>query len=113
MSGYYIQTLSSIRENARMERAQISDRKLREGLIWLYGDAYDWNSMDTITLEINGEIREVPPVATIRDLLQFLGIAETRVALELNSRIIRRGEWDSTPIADRDHVEIVQFVGGG
>ena len=69
--------------------------------------------MDTITLEINGEMREVPPVSNVRELLQFLGIAETRVALELNRKIIRRGEWDSTPIADRDHVEIVQFVGGG
>jgi thiamine biosynthesis protein ThiS len=26
---------------------------------------------------------------------------------------VRRAEWDVTPIADRDRVEIVQFVGGG
>ena len=69
--------------------------------------------MDTITISINGETRSVPPVSNVGELLQFLGIAETRIALELNRKIIRRGEWDSTPVADRDQVEIVQFVGGG
>ena len=69
--------------------------------------------MDKITLEINGETREVPAAANARGLLQFLGITEERVALEINHRIIRRAEWDSAPVADGDHVEIVQFVGGG
>ena len=69
--------------------------------------------MDKITLEINGETREVPAVASARELLQFLGITEERVALEINHKIIRRAEWDSASVATGDHVEIVQFVGGG
>ena len=69
--------------------------------------------MDKITLEINGETREVPVVFNARGLLQFLGITEERVALEINRKIVRRTEWDSVPVADGDHVEIVQFVGGG
>ena len=69
--------------------------------------------MDKITLEINGETCEVPAVAGAGELLQFLGITEDRVALEINHRIIRRTEWNSAPVADGDHVEIVQFVGGG
>ena len=69
--------------------------------------------MDKITLEINGETREIPIVVNASGLLRFLGITEDRVALEINHRIIRRAEWDSVPIADGDHVEIVQFVGGG
>jgi len=69
--------------------------------------------MDKITLEINGEKREVPSIVNARGLLQFLGITEERVALEINHRIIRRAEWDSAPVADGDRVEIVQFVGGG
>ena len=69
--------------------------------------------MNKITLEINGETREVPVVAGARELLQFIGIAEDRVALEINHKIIRRADWDSTSISDGDHVEIVQFVGGG
>ena len=69
--------------------------------------------MDKITLEINGETREVPAVANARGLLQFLGITEDRVALEINHKIIRRTDWDSTPLSSGDHIEIVQFVGGG
>ena len=69
--------------------------------------------MDGITLEINGETRDVPIVANARELLQFLGITQERVALEINHKIIRRSDWDIAPVADGDHVEIVQFVGGG
>ena len=64
-------------------------------------------------LEINGESREITPVSNVRELLQLLGIAENQVAVEVNREIIRRADWDRTPISDRDHVEIVQFVGGG
>jgi thiamine biosynthesis protein ThiS len=66
-----------------------------------------------MTLEINGETREIAPVSNVRELLQQLGIAEGRVAVEVNRKIIRRGDWDQTPISRRDKVEIVQFVGGG
>ena len=69
--------------------------------------------METMTLEVNGEMREVPHVASVRELLQFLGIAGERVAVEINHMIIRRAEWDNTPVANGDRVEIVQFVGGG
>jgi thiamine biosynthesis protein ThiS len=69
--------------------------------------------MDTIKLEINGEMKELPPVANVKELLQFLDIGESQVALELNRKIIRRTEWETTPISNFDHVEIVQFVGGG
>ena len=69
--------------------------------------------MNKITLEINGEIREIPPVTSARELLQFLEITEDRVALEINRKIIRRTDWEFTPVADGDRVEIVRFVGGG
>ena len=69
--------------------------------------------METMTLQINGEIREIASVANVRELLQALGISESRVAVEVNRKIIRRGEWDHTSLFDNDRVEIVQFVGGG
>jgi thiamine biosynthesis protein ThiS len=75
--------------------------------------AYDDGSMDKMTLEINGESRAVSPVSNVRELLEQLGIAESRVAVELNRKIVRRRDWEDTPIADSDRVEIVQFVGGG
>ncbi len=69
--------------------------------------------MATITLEINGEFREIAPVSNVRKLLQYLGVAEEQVAVEVNRKIIRRGDWDRTPISNGDRVEIVQFAGGG
>jgi thiamine biosynthesis protein ThiS len=69
--------------------------------------------MGGITLEINGESRTIPVVANVEELIRHLGIASTRIAVEVNRKIIRRGEWTETPISDHDRVEIVQFVGGG
>jgi thiamine biosynthesis protein ThiS len=69
--------------------------------------------VENITLEINGKKKDISPVSNVRELLQLLGIEEGPVAVELNRRIIRRGDWDNTPISNGDRLEIVQFVGGG
>ena len=69
--------------------------------------------MESMILEINGETRTIAPVSNVRELLQLLGVAEGRVAVELNRKIIRRGDWEETAISNMDRVEIVQFVGGG
>ena len=66
-----------------------------------------------MTLQINGKTREIPSVSNIRELLKALGIKETLIAVELNREIVRRADWERTPIVDRDKIEIVQFVGGG
>ena len=66
-----------------------------------------------MTLEVNGEIRSFPPLNSIEELLKLVGLGQDRIAVELNRRIIRRQEWGSTPLNDRDKIEIVQFVGGG
>ena len=49
----------------------------------------------------------------IVDLLAKLGLKPERLAVEINQRIVRRGDWASTTLADGDSVEIVHFVGGG
>jgi thiamine biosynthesis protein ThiS len=64
-------------------------------------------------LEINGERRTVRPVENVTQLLQQLGLPRDRIAVEVNRRVLRRSDWDETPVQDRDKVEIVQFVGGG
>ena len=66
-----------------------------------------------MTLHINGESRSVPHLSNLMELVTHLGIGADRVAIELNRQIIRRKDWDSTPLQDMDKIEIVQFVGGG
>ena len=69
--------------------------------------------MKTITLIINGETRPIQGVSNILELVRHLGISEDRIAVELNANIIRRRDWETTPVEDMDKLEIVQFVGGG
>lgn len=64
-------------------------------------------------LHLNGEEREFPAPLTLAGLLELLGAAPERVAVELNRSIVRRAEWDATELRDGDRLEIVHFVGGG
>ena len=66
-----------------------------------------------MTLEINGERRSLPPLENLAELVSFLGVGSDRIAVEVNHRLIRRGQWSETRLSDQDKVEIVQFVGGG
>lgn len=64
-------------------------------------------------LSINGERKDVGSVSTVSDLLRSLGIAEGRVAVELNLTIVKRDLYSSARLTENDTLEIVQFVGGG
>ncbi len=66
-----------------------------------------------IKLQINGESRSVPEVSNLVELLAYLDIPQERIAVELNTRLVRRKDWGETPVREQDRVEIVQFVGGG
>ncbi len=69
-----------------------------------------------MNLTVNGEPRSVPSAGatlSVRQLLTALGLADRRVAVELNERIVKRATYDDTPVAEGDVVEVVQFVGGG
>lgn len=66
-----------------------------------------------MTIFINGEARELEGVATLVSLLDNLKLPRQRVAIELNDRVIRKQEWETTALAENDKVEVVHFVGGG
>jgi thiamine biosynthesis protein ThiS len=70
-------------------------------------------SADQVTITINGEPRSAPLDATVASLLHHIGVQDDRVAVELNRKILRRGEWETTQIHAGASIEIVQFVGGG
>jgi sulfur carrier protein len=62
---------------------------------------------------INGESREVPEGLTVSALLEHLGLANGRVAIERNLDVLPRSVWSETLVQPKDNFEIVQFVGGG
>ncbi|MGH9749304.1 MAG: sulfur carrier protein ThiS [Candidatus Polarisedimenticolia bacterium] len=66
-----------------------------------------------MTIVLNGSAREVPDGSTVAGLVEVLGLARLRVAVEVNGRVMRREEWLGARLAEHDRVEVVQFVGGG
>ncbi|MBY4678627.1 sulfur carrier protein ThiS [Marinobacterium arenosum] len=64
-------------------------------------------------IQVNGDSIEVRDGATLSELLDQLGLAGKRVAIELNLEIIPRSEHGQTALRTDDQVEIVHAIGGG
>ena len=64
-------------------------------------------------LKINGETKDNIRAATLKELLEELGIISGRVAVEVNAAIVKRADYDTFRLKDGDVLEIVNFVGGG
>ena len=71
------------------------------------------NDTSRIEIVVNGQSRAVPGGQTILELLQALGIKPDRVAVEMDRRIVKQGEWAAAVLQPGAKLEIVQFVGGG
>ncbi len=66
-----------------------------------------------VEIRLNGEERDVRHGSSLTDLLDDLGLAGKRVAVELNRDIVPRPSYPTTSLSAGDVVEVVQFVGGG
>lgn len=64
-------------------------------------------------ITVNGERRAWVEGQTILGLLRELNLEPSRVAVELNRRIVKQPKWGETAVDSGAHIEIVQFVGGG
>lgn len=63
-------------------------------------------------LIVNGEDLD-SNACTVKELLDELKIEAGRVAVEVNLSIVKKVEYESYKLKDRDKIEIVNFVGGG
>lgn len=68
---------------------------------------------ETLRVYVNGESRELSVSTSLAELITQLDLQPTRVAVELNRAVVRRGDWSTTILRDEDRIEIVHFVGGG
>jgi len=66
-----------------------------------------------IALTVNGEPRQFDPPLRVAELVDRLGLTGKRIAVELNGEIVPKSQYDDTPLADGDRLEIVVAVGGG
>jgi sulfur carrier protein len=66
-----------------------------------------------ITLTLNGEQRQFGAPLTLTQLVDELGLAGKRIAIERNGEIVPRSQFAQHAIAEGDTLEIVVAVGGG
>jgi sulfur carrier protein len=66
-----------------------------------------------VKIELNGEPRELPAGATVADVVRALHLASEAVAVERNLRLVPRGQYEQTLLAEGDRIEVVTLVGGG
>ncbi len=64
-------------------------------------------------LTVNGETRILPAPLSVAELVEELGVAGRRIAVELNGEVVPRGAFAATMLARGDKLEIVQAIGGG
>jgi len=64
-------------------------------------------------IRVNGESMQVDEDITLAALLQRLGLAGKRVAVEVNARIVSASRHDEHRLQAGDRVEIIQAIGGG
>ena len=66
-----------------------------------------------ITVTINGERKAFEQSLRFADLVDRLGLAGKRIAVERNGEIVPRSQFATHEVADGDRLEIVVAVGGG
>ena len=65
-------------------------------------------------IQINGNEKLIEKPLTVLDLLKRENVKmPDMVSVELNDKILKRQEFDSTEIHDGDNIEFLYFMGGG
>lgn len=67
----------------------------------------------TVTVRVNGKVREIPEDSTVRALLDSLELHPGMVVVEVNREILPRDTCGDVAVRDGDTIELVHFVGGG
>ena len=62
---------------------------------------------------LNGAPHSLPGAQTIAQLIETLGYAGKRIAVERNGDIVPKGSLEATTLTEGDRIEIVVAVGGG
>jgi sulfur carrier protein len=62
---------------------------------------------------LNGDPYPLGDETPLTALLERLDMRRGRVAVEINREIVPKANYDATIVRAGDHVEIINFVGGG
>jgi sulfur carrier protein len=67
----------------------------------------------TASIILNGDPYPLSADTPLIALLERLAMRRGRVAVEINREIVPKANYDATIVRAGDHVEIINFVGGG
>ena len=67
----------------------------------------------SLSLQINGEPRQIQRPVSVRELLTELGLDPAKIAVERNLEIVPRSRYGEVTVGEGDRLEIVHFIGGG
>ena len=87
--------------------------KLRRRTLWSGETSENGSMTNPISLLLNGEPRHLDSGTSISSLLESEGLAQRRVAVEVNGEIVPRGRHATHVLQAGDTVEIVHALGGG
>jgi sulfur carrier protein len=65
------------------------------------------------SITLNGDPYPLDADTPLTALLERLNMRRGRVAVEINLEIVPKASYDVTVVRAGDHVEIINFVGGG
>lgn len=66
-----------------------------------------------ISITVNGDPVEMAESATVKILLEKIGVAGKRIAVELNGDIVPGSLHGTTNLNEGDILEVIQAIGGG
>ncbi|MBC2771139.1 MULTISPECIES: sulfur carrier protein ThiS [Pusillimonas] len=66
-----------------------------------------------MNITLNGQPKALDQVATVADLIRYLGYEGKRIAVERNGDIVPKSQHGQQALAEGDEIEIVVAVGGG
>ncbi|WP_422666983.1 sulfur carrier protein ThiS [Billgrantia saliphila] len=66
-----------------------------------------------MTVQVNGAPHHLEEGCSLDHLLAELGLAGTRIAVELNEAVVPASRHAETYLAAGDQIEIVHAIGGG
>ena len=66
-----------------------------------------------ISIRLNGEVKTLDRVMTVREMLDHFGLPQQGVAVERNRAIVPKSRHGEEALADGDIIEMIHFVGGG
>jgi sulfur carrier protein len=66
-----------------------------------------------VELQVNGELKTIPPNTSAQGLLDLFNIQKETVVVEHNLKILKKEELPQALLMSGDTIEIIRFVGGG